>query len=111
MAAKRSKRNDAEAPAGAAGGDDDLQRALSELGPEEAEMFMRALELAMKKRRILLAGYLIALVTLLGGTALALVAYASRDPGTFLAWVFLIPLAACGGVLMGFGKIARRVTQ
>ena len=87
--------------------DDELAEAIAKLSPEEADMFVRALEMTMKRRRLLLRGYLAALVTLIAGMVLALYVYGSREPGTFVGWVFLIPFAGVGIILSVFGHLAK----
>lgn len=89
----------------------DLQAELDKLTPEQVEMFGRALELAMKKRRVMLIGHLGAILALIVGGALAFYLYGTSDPASFRAWVFLIPFAAAALLFIGFGKLARRIKQ
>lgn len=93
-------------PAAEAPADDPLEG----LTPEQAQMFVAALELAMKKRRLMLIGYLAAAFAVLIGGILALTLYANREPGQFVGWVFLVPFAAAGLFLYVFGRLARRLT-
>ena len=88
---------------------EDFEKALSELTPEQAEMFTKALELAMRKRRVLLLGYLSALLALIIGIVGALYIYGTREPGTFVGWVFLVPLATAGALMLVFGRISRSI--
>jgi hypothetical protein len=91
--------------------DDDLQQRLANLTPEQAEMFVRALELAMKKRRIMLFGYLGALLGLVTSSIWAFYVYAVHEPGTFIGWVFLVPFALAGAFLFTFGRLAKRIKR
>lgn len=99
----------AEAPVADSDEDFDLEKALDELTPEQAEMFVAALELTMRKRRLLLIGNLAAAFAILLGTLLAFYVYGGREPGTFRAWVFLVPFGVAGALLLGFGRLARRL--
>jgi hypothetical protein len=86
---------------------DSLEEAIAKLTPEQADMFMRALSLTMRKRRLMLVGNLLALLMLIIGMLFAFVAYGNRTPGTFVGWVFLVPLASAGFCLWLFGKLAK----
>ena len=86
---------------------DSLEEAIAKLTPEQADMFMRALSLTMRKRRLMLVGNLTALLVMIIGVAFAFVAYGNRTPGTFAAWVFLVPFGTSGFVLWLFGKLAK----
>jgi hypothetical protein len=81
--------------------------------PTQAQIdaLMRHIERIEKKRKIMLAGYLAALVLLVGGQIGAFVVYASTPPGTFVGWVFLVPFAAVGAVLWVFGKWAQSLPR
>lgn len=87
--------------------DRDLEEILANLTTEEAEMFLAALELTMRKRRVQLLGYLAALLFIVVGMAWAFWMFGRRDEGEFIGWVFLIPALAAGLALVGFGKLAR----
>jgi len=90
--------------------DAELARKLEQLTPEQAEMFVRALHLAMRKRRVLLAGYLATAIALVIGWLWALYIYGKTSgSGDFLAWVFLVPPALAAIILVSFGRIARRL--
>ena len=84
-----------------------LEEAIAQLSPEEAAFFLKTLESKLRKRKIQLTGYLLAmgvwLVTMLG----ALAFYGASDG--FVVWVFLVPFALLGAILYGFGKWATRV--
>lgn len=91
-------------------GDAELARKLEELTPEQAELFVRALHLAMRKRRILIVGYIAAALSVVLGWVWALYIYGStRDSGEFMAWVFLIPPLLAAVLLVTFGRISRRM--
>ncbi len=85
-----------------------LDEAIAKLTPEQAAMFMRALALTMRKRRLVLVGNLLALLLLIIGLMFAFVAYGNRTPGSFTGWVFLVPFGSTGFVLWFFGKLAKR---
>jgi len=87
---------------------DSLEEAIAKLTPEQAEMFMNALTLTMKKRRLMLLGTLMALLVLIVGTVLAFIAFANREPGSFRIWVFLVPFAGAGCSMWFFGRLAKR---
>lgn len=90
-----------------AGKHDELARAVEQLTPEEAAYFLDKLERAIKKRKIQVLGYLVAMgvwaVTMV--FALAVLGMMSG----FVGWVFLIPFGFVGLVLWIFGKWADRV--
>ena len=87
----------------------ELQKKLEELTPEQAEMFVRALDLAIRKRRMMLLGYVTALVALIAGLIVALYIYGSQERGSFVGWVFLIPAVGAATCLILFGKLAKRL--
>jgi hypothetical protein len=91
-------------------GDAELARKLQELTPEQAALFVRALHLAMRKRRILIVGYIAAAISMVLGWLWALYIYGNtRESGEFMAWLFLVPPALAGIILLTFGRISRRV--
>lgn len=85
-----------------------LMEELQKLSPEEAAMFVLLVERQIKKRRIELIGYAVGLFCLLGGMLFALYLYATREPGEFMGWAFLIPFLLVGAVFLIFGHLARR---
>ncbi len=88
--------------------DAELARKLEELTPEQADMFVRALHLAMRKRRVLLVGYLATAISLVLGWLWALYIFGkTTGSGEFMAWVFLVPPAIAAIVLVSFGRISR----
>jgi hypothetical protein len=86
---------------------DQLARAVEQLTPEEAAFFLDKLERAIKKRKIQVMGYLVAMVVWAAGMVCAL-AYFGISSG-FVGWVFLVPFGLVGGVLWAFGKWADKV--
>ena len=90
--------------------DEEFQKRLSKLTPEQADMFMRALELTIKKRRILLLGYVSTLIIAGLGSLIAMFVFVDRPEGSFRAWVFLLPFLGAGTCLYFFGRAARKAT-
>jgi hypothetical protein len=86
---------------------EELARAVEKLSPEEAEFFLGKLEAALRKRKIQLLGYLIAMVVWLVGMVLALAYFGISDG--FVGWVFLVPFALVGVILYVFGMWANKV--
>ena len=90
--------------------DEDFQEKLKNLTEEEAAMFVRALELAISRRRNMLIGYVLSLIAVILGMVWALYMYGTRAPGSFRLWVFLVPPTLAGIILITFGKLTRRQT-
>lgn len=86
---------------------DELARAIAQLSPEEAAFFLHKLEMALRKRRIQLTGYLVAMVAWLVGMMLALIYFGMNDWSS--AWAFIVPFGIVGVILYGFGNWAERV--
>lgn len=86
-----------------------IEEQLDALTPEEAEMFVRALELAMRKRKWMLIGYLIALIAVVLGMMVALYVWGTREPGSFVGWVFLVPPGVAGAAIYATGKLVKRM--
>ncbi len=86
---------------------EDLARAIEKLSPDQAAFFLAKLEAAIKKRKIQITGYLVAMVIWLLGMFFALMWYGTHDG--FVGWVFLMPFGLVGLVLFGFGKWADAV--
>jgi len=82
----------------------DLVALLKELPPEDAAYYVAKLEVAYKKRKLQLSGYLVALVSWLIAMVLALAYFGANDG--FTGWVFLLPFGIVGLVLWGFGRWA-----
>jgi hypothetical protein len=86
---------------------EELARAIAQLEPEEAAFFLHKLEMALRKRKIQLGGYLAAMVAWLAGMTLALIYFGMHDGST--AWAFIVPFGIVGAILYGFGTWAERV--
>jgi hypothetical protein len=86
---------------------EELARAVAQLGPEEAAFFLHKLEMALRKRKIQLGGYLAAMVAWLAGMTLALIYFGMNDASA--AWAFIVPFGIVGAILYGFGAWAERV--
>ena len=87
----------------------ELARAIEKLSPEEASYFLGKLEIAIKKRKIQITGYLVAMGVWVTGMVFALAYFGTHDG--FVGWVFLAPFGLVGIVLWGFGKIANKLDQ
>jgi hypothetical protein len=85
----------------------ELAQAIEQLNPEEAQFFLEKLERAIKKRKIQIGGYLVAMVVWLIGMMFALVYFGMSDG--FVGWVFLAPFGLVGIVLYAFGRWSERV--
>jgi len=85
----------------------DLARAIEQLTPEQAQLFLHKLEAAFRKRKIQLSGYLIAMVAWLVGMTLALIYFGMNDLSA--AWAFIVPFGIVGVILYAFGAWAERV--
>ena len=88
--------------------DEEFQKRLAELTPEQTEMFMNALELTIRKRRLMLIGYVATMLLAVAGSIVALFVYVGREPGQFRGWVFLMPFLAAGVSMVFFGRAVRR---
>jgi hypothetical protein len=88
---------------------EELARAVEQLSPDEAAFFLHKLEMALRKRKIQITGYLVAMVVWLVTMTVALV-YAGMHDG-FIGWVFLVPFGLVGAILYGFGRWAERVAK
>ena len=84
-----------------------LAKAIEKLDPEEAAYFLWKLEVAIRKRKIQIMGYLVAMLVWLAGMLFALVYYGTHDG--FVGWAFLLPFALVGVILFAFGKWSDRV--
>ena|SRR2546430_4133430 len=85
----------------------ELAQAVEQLSPEEAAFFLEKLERAIRKRKIQVTGYLVAMLVWALGMFFAL-AYFGIASG-FVGWVFLVPFAFVGVILYAFGKWANNV--
>ena len=88
---------------------EDLARAIAGLSSEEAAFFLHKLELAIRKRKIQITGYLVAMVVWLAGMVFALAYYGMHDG--FVGWIFLVPFGFVGAVLYLFGGWAERLAK
>jgi len=89
--------------------DQEFAEKLAALTPEQRAMFEHALELTVKKRRLLMTGYLATAIALILGMAWALYIFGKTHGGEeFMGWVFLVPLLVAAIVLIMFGRLARR---
>jgi hypothetical protein len=104
--AKQPSEDPMVARAFGAGSPEDLAKLIGELAPSEADYFLRKLEAALRKRKIMLSGYIVAIVAWLVGMVCA-IAYFGLSSGSG-AWVFLVPFLIVGGVLWVFGTLAER---
>jgi hypothetical protein len=86
---------------------DELARAVEKLDPAQAAYFLWKLERALKKRKLQLLGYLVAMFVWLIGMVGALVYYGAATG--FVGWVFLAPFALVGVVLWVFGLWANKI--
>ena len=87
----------------------DLARAIEKLSSEEAAHFLHKLENALRKRKIQLTGYIIALPTWLVTMVGALLWFGTHTG--FVAWVFVVPFACVGLILYTFGRWAERAAN
>lgn len=88
---------------------EDLARTVENLSPDEAAFFLHKLEAAIRKRKIQLTGYLVAMGVWLVAMLFAL-AYTGMHDG-FVGWVFLLPFGLVGAILYAFGKWAERASK
>ena len=88
---------------------EDLARAIEKLSSEEAAFFLHKLEMAIRKRKIQITGYLVAMGVWLVGMMFAL-AYTGMHDG-FVGWAFIAPFGLVGLVLYVFGKWANSVAK
>ncbi len=84
-----------------------IAEAIKNLRPEEAALFVFHLEMKLRKRKIQLIGYLVAMAIWLAGMLFALVSFGLLEG--FVGWVFLVPFALVGLILWAFGKWAEKV--
>ena len=85
----------------------ELAKAIEKLNPEEAAYFLWKLEIAIRKRKIQIIGYLVAMLVWLAGMLFALVYYGTHDG--FVGWAFLLPFVLVGVILFAFGKWSDRI--
>jgi len=80
------------------------------LSQEQIDRLIAQIERVERKRKIMLAGYLIAAVLLVAGQVFAFFVFASAASGKFVGWVFFLPFLVVGVVLWAFGRWAGRQT-
>lgn len=85
-----------------------IAEAVARLSPDEAAYYLGKLSASLRKRKLQLVGQLAALIGAAIGLIIAMLVYATRSPGQFTGWVFLVPLALAGGALWFFGRLADR---
>ena len=85
-----------------------IEEAVATMPPEKAAELVAMLEQSLRRRKIELYGYLAAAVLMLVGMVLSLWVYGASDGGTFMSWIFLVPLALAGLVMWGVGRWSRR---
>ncbi len=90
---------------------DRVQAAISQLTPEEAQIFLDVLEHALQKRRIQMWGYVAAGVTLIVGMLAVLVYWGNAPEGAFVGWAVGIPFILVGTILWTFGRWSNRVAK
>jgi hypothetical protein len=104
--AKKPSEDPLVAKAFGAGSQEDLAKLIGNLNQAEADYFLKKLEAALRKRKIMLSGYIIAMVAWVVGMVCAL-AYFGIASG-FTGWVFLVPFLIVGLILWLFGTLAER---
>ncbi len=88
----------------------EIEEAIKQLTPEEAAIFVKQIEASLKQKKIMLWGYLSVVLTLIIGSMWSFYMYGTRKPGTFVGWVFLVPVAVAAAQFVLFGYLARRKT-
>ena len=86
----------------------DVEKAIQQLTPDEAERFIVLIERALKRRRIQFAGYMVSLLVLIATMIPAMLIVGNAESGTFIAWVFLVPFLLVALLFLGFGKWANK---
>jgi hypothetical protein len=87
--------------------DGELASAIQQLSPAEAKFFLHRLEMAYRKRKLQITGYLVAVVAWLFGELFAFVYFGTHDG--FTGWVFLVPFFSVGLILYIFGRWANAI--
>ena len=104
--AKKPAEDPLVAKAFGAGSQEDLAKLIGNLNQAEADYFLKKLEAALKKRKMQIVGYLVAMFVWVVGMLLGL-AYFGTHSG-FTGWVFLVPFLFVGLILWLFGALAER---
>jgi hypothetical protein len=89
----------------------DIERAVRELPPERAAELVTMLEASLRRRRLELYGYVGAALIVLLGLIGGLVIMGSGKGGTFMGWIFFIPIGLAGLVMWLVGRRARTAQQ
>jgi hypothetical protein len=82
---------------------------MADLSEDQIERLVRAIEKVERKRKIMLLGYMVALLCLVLGQLVAFFIYSAAPPGTFVGWVFFVPFTLVGLVLWAVGRWARSI--
>ena len=85
-----------------------IEEAVASMPPEKAAELVAMLEQSLRRRKIELVGYLAAAVLMLVGMVLSLWFYGASDGDSFMAWIFLVPLALAGLVMWAVGRWSRK---
>jgi|GEM_PF-3448779 len=85
-----------------------VEAAVANLPPDKAAELVALLEASIRRRKIELVGYLAAAGVLLVGMVIAIYAYGTAREGRFVGWVFMIPLALAGVVMILVGRAAKQ---
>jgi hypothetical protein len=96
------------AAAASPGVDPEVAASLAKLSPDQAAQVLAVLEKALRRRKIQLWGYLVAGLVLIIGMLAAVYCYGAADEGTFVGWVFFVPVGLVGLTLYGFGAWSER---
>ncbi len=87
----------------------ELAHAIEKLSPDEAAFFLHKLEMAIKKRKVQITGYLAAMLCWVIGMFFALAWFGTHDG--FVGWVFLVPFGVVGVILYAFGRWAEAISK
>lgn len=85
----------------------DIEKAVRDLPPERAAELVAMLEASIKRRKLELWGYIGAAAIVLFGMVGMLLIMGSAGEGSFVAWLFLVPLALAGLLMTWVGKRAK----
>ena len=88
---------------------EEIEAQIEQLTTEEAAIFVRILEITLKRRRAQMLGYIAAMISVVLGMLFALYMWGRHEKGTFIGWVFVIPPATAGLCLWLFGRWANRI--
>lgn len=85
----------------------EVEAAIGNLDKHEAQFFLDKLQRAIRKRKLMITGYLVAMVVWIVLMIFALAIFGMSTG--FVGYVFLAPFAGVGLVLYIFGKWADRI--